>query len=74
VSAATFLFAGDADGFATPADVRLLESRMKGSASEVEAFLVPKKDWSHLDFILSMDAAELVYKPIMEIMERASKP
>ena len=64
----TFLFAGDGDGFATPDDVLHLESRL--TSSKVKTLLVDKKNWSHLDFILSIDAGKLVYKPIMETMEQ----
>ena len=68
----TFLFAGDADGFATPDDVTLLESRLTAVASK-KTFIVPKTNWAHLYFILSIDAGQLVYKPILAIMEDFSK-
>ena len=66
VTVPTVLFAGDADGFATPSDVFQLQSRL--TSAHVTTQLVDKTNWSHLDFILSMDAGKLVYKPILQMM------
>ena len=70
VTVPTVLLAGDGDGFATPSDVFHLQSRL--TSADVTIHLVDKLNWSHLDFILSMEAGELVYKPILQMMEDMS--
>lgn len=57
------LFSGEKDWLAVPKDVKILQSRLtnlKGS----HVF----KDWNHLDFIWGVDAYNVLYKHIIQLL------
>jgi len=58
---------GKADGFSTPDDSALLESNLINA--NVTRLIVPEENWSHLDFILSVDAPKLVYRHILKALD-----
>jgi pimeloyl-ACP methyl ester carboxylesterase len=64
VTAPTTLYVGDADGFATENDTRVLASKLPNLVSHK---VVAK--FSHLDFIFSIDAGKLVYAGIIDDLD-----
>ncbi|XP_071952706.1 gastric triacylglycerol lipase-like isoform X2 [Antedon mediterranea] len=59
------LFWGGNDMLADPTDVKKLRSKLKNIA--FDSYI---KQYNHLDFIWSMDAADVVYKDILTIMKK----
>lgn len=65
VQAPTMLYVGDADGFAGPQDTQLLAESLPNLIGHE---IVPRKGWSHLDFVTAANAGDLVYKDIINRM------
>lgn len=66
------LFTGDHDWLSDPKDVALLKPKLKNMVYHKDI-----KPWDHLDFIWGLDAADLVYKPVINLikaLERTKKP
>jgi lysosomal acid lipase/cholesteryl ester hydrolase len=63
----TVLYYGSNDWLADPHDVTLLA---KALPNVVHIEEIPK--WEHLDFIWGLDAARLVYKPLIKYLNQFS--
>lgn len=59
----TVLFWADHDWLADPKDVAALQGKITNLKGSYEV-----KAWNHLDFIWGVDAATVVYKPIIELI------
>ncbi|XP_014666197.1 PREDICTED: lysosomal acid lipase/cholesteryl ester hydrolase-like [Priapulus caudatus] len=59
------LFSGGCDWLADPRDVSWLKTKIKNII--YEKVIEP---WAHLDFIWGIDAVELVYKPVIDMMRK----
>ena len=65
VTAPLALFSGERDNLATPQDVATLASILP-NVFHHELLNYPK--CSHFDFAIGIDAAEIIYKPILKMM------
>lgn len=63
----TVLFAGAKDKLADPKDVEILKKRL----SNIKYF-EQIEHWNHLDFLFGIDAPELLYSKMLDIMETES--
>lgn len=61
------LFAGAKDKLADPKDVELLKKRL----SNIKYF-EQVEHWNHLDFLFGIDAPELLYSKMLDMMETES--
>ena len=66
VTAPTALYVGDADGFATEADSLKLAGRLGGPVIHHE--VVAAEGWTHIDFILAVEAGELVNRKVVDLI------
>ncbi|KQS70596.1 lipase 3 isoform X2 [Drosophila erecta] len=66
VQAKVALYYGQNDWLAPPEDVEMLYSMLP---NVVEKYLVENKDFNHLDFIWGIDARELLWDRMLEIMQ-----
>ena len=62
VTAPTALFKGDADDLADMIDVDLLINELPNVALDIEG-------WTHLDYIVAMDADVLVYDLVLDLLQ-----
>lgn len=61
-----FLHYADNDWLSTPDDVHRLSKEIK---SVVGKFRVPMADFNHLDFVFAINATELIYDRLLNIMD-----
>ncbi|XP_061193522.1 gastric triacylglycerol lipase-like isoform X1 [Saccostrea echinata] len=64
----TVLYWADHDWLADPKDVAALQQKITNLKGSYEL-----KSWNHLDFIWGVDAATLVYKPIINLIKKDLK-
>lgn len=62
-----FLHYSDNDWLSTPNDVHKLSKEIK---SVVGKFRVPCTEFNHLDFVFAINATELIYNRLLNIMEQ----
>lgn len=63
VTAPTMLYVGDGDGFAGIKDTQELSEKLPNL---IGYKIVQRLGWSHLDFITSANAGELIYRDIIQ--------
>ncbi|XP_028138402.1 lipase 3-like [Diabrotica virgifera virgifera] len=67
ITYATALFSGKTDNLVTPQDARLLAKQLPNL---VHYSSVPLPQFSHVDFIISKNSKNLIYKPILKLLDR----
>jgi len=65
VTAPTAIFKGDADDLADVEDINRLVSELPNVVLD---HLVDIEGWTHTDYVVAMDADELVYKYILDLL------
>ncbi|XP_064488554.1 lipase member K-like, partial [Ornithodoros turicata] len=66
ITAPVALFYSQGDFFANPQDVAYLRRNLPNVVFE---YLIPEPSFAHLDFVLGVNAVEVLYKPIIRLLD-----
>jgi len=67
VTVPTYLFWSDNDWLANPKDVEKLKEKLGNLVADHE---IPYEKFNHLDYMWAIDVVDLLYKPMLEVMDK----